>query len=899
MDGNTSQPVKKNNTIKVLILIVLAVAAGIFFVNYLSFNSQKSKASGEVIIMRMYPFVVNKAVNNTFDVNILTQFTQTLTVSGYKFTVSFDKSKLKLTKIVYPISTSQPQTDATVDTAASYATANSEGKITVFATTSSPQTISSGSNPTFAKLTFSVIATGENTVKINTGAIFINSQGTTYYGLPVLDNHVNATASSPPTFNVCHAGPYSASCPIYGDNGIAAALGYIPEGPADVKVAAGTYEPSSATPAANMNQNEYCVININAREISLSPLSGVPIINGGKIIEQNTDRSGAIATGICSRDGNLNIRGFVIESFDYGIHTYGSFNSSSLKSNILRNNAIGIYLDGQNAVANDTMAIGASIFHSNKKSALYINKSTDVTATPLSTINVINNTFYNNGTSGSGSGIQLKGSARTTLKVRNSAFVANKTNGIEWSSGSAIDLAYNLFFNNGSSCATDVTRCTSLFNSLNNTDPKYVNLEEMDFRLSSNSPAINAGDPSIKDSDGTNSDINYYSGPGGIEGGVTSTPTPALSPTPTITPGGPTLTPSPTPTAGPTPTLNPNGVNLIMKLKFQGIVAKPSASSTMNIAVRVVGNNLDKKSTVIFTANDSGIWSGSFTSGVTAGSNYKILVKGPKHIQKKICTSIPTEDYPGTYHCEDGKITLTTGNNTLDFSGIILLAGDLPAQDGIVNSYDTSLARNNLGKNDSSALALADLNLDGVVDSQDYSMIINALSIKFDEGESDTTTTTSTFLGTAQPTTAENNSSGDLIRDNSIYDIFTSYSVAKCQSFSNSKIKDLQVGVLNLAKSYSDLDLSNKETAALSLGKVNINDFIAQDLKKGDTEVSFTTSANLTVKSSELNINSTKNLNKINSFGLSWCPSLTGCDGAPTTMTGKKYLYISQLNICE
>ena len=324
----------------------------------------------------------------------------------------------------------------------------------------------------------------------------------------------------------------------------------------------------------------------------------------------------------------------------------------------------------------------------------------------------------------------------------------------------------------------------------------------------------------------------------------------------------------------------------------------------MSVVVRVIGNNLDKKSTVTFIVDSSGVWSGSFTSGVTAGSKYKVLVKGPKHIQKKICISTPTEDYPGTYHCEDGAITLAAGTNTLNFSGIILLAGDLPTQDGIVNSYDTSLVRNNLGKSDSSSLALADLNLDGVVDSQDYSMIINALSIKFDEGESDTTTT-STFLGTVQSTltptstVSENNSSGDLVRDNSIYDIFTSYSVAKCQNFTSSKIKDLQVGVLNLAKNYSDLNLINKETEALALGKVNINDFLASDLKKGDAEVNFTTKANLSIKSTELNVNFSKNLNQINSFGLSWCPSSTGCDSAPTAMIGKKYLYISKLNICE
>ena len=65
------------------------------------------------------------------------------------------------------------------------------------------------------------------------------------------------------------------------------------------------------------------------------------------------------------------------------------------------------------------------------------------------------------------------------------------------------------------------------------------------------------------------------------------------------------------------------------------------------------------------------------------------------------------------------------------------MVGDLPQQDGLVNSYDISLVRNNIGVAGSqhpAVLALADLNLDGIVDSQDYSLVIAALSIRSDEG---------------------------------------------------------------------------------------------------------------------------------------------------------------------
>ena len=68
-----------------------------------------------------------------------------------------------------------------------------------------------------------------------------------------------------------------------------------------------------------------------------------------------------------------------------------------------------------------------------------------------------------------------------------------------------------------------------------------------------------------------------------------------------------------------------------------------------------------------------------------------------------------------------------------DFSGITLLVGDLPEQDGIVNAYDIGLIINNFGKRDSDILSKADVNMDGIVDTQDYSLVIAALSIRYDE----------------------------------------------------------------------------------------------------------------------------------------------------------------------
>ena len=224
----------------------------------------------------------------------------------------------------------------------------------------------------------------------------------------------------------------------------------------------------------------------------------------------------------------------------------------------------------------------------------------------------------------------------------------------------------------------------------------------------------------------------------------TSTPIP--TPTATTPPSQPTSTPIPTPTA----TTAPGSVSLNLKLKFQGVMKMPANTDqrTMKVKIKVGGGSLsspvpvDVNFTLTENRNsgsDALIWEGSVNlpSQVTPGQNYYLLVKGPKHIQKKICDQKPTETTGGSYACKSGRsITLNSGQNNLDFSGIYLLAGDLPvngAQDGVVDSLDTSYIRNNLGKNNPEVISIADLNLDGRIDSQDWSSVIYALSIKTDE----------------------------------------------------------------------------------------------------------------------------------------------------------------------
>lgn len=205
----------------------------------------------------------------------------------------------------------------------------------------------------------------------------------------------------------------------------------------------------------------------------------------------------------------------------------------------------------------------------------------------------------------------------------------------------------------------------------------------------------------------------------------------------TVNGGGPIITPSITGTPSPTATGGATGnVNLNLKLKFQGISSK-SADSQNSMAVKVKlkkeGESNPTEATGVFSADTNGIWLGKASFNLTSVSGkYLVYIKGPQHIQKKFCDSSPSENNAGTYGCANANISIQVGDNNLDFSKVMLLAGDLD-QNGIVDSVDIALVRNNLGKTDAATLAKADINRDGRVDTQDFSLILAALAVRTDE----------------------------------------------------------------------------------------------------------------------------------------------------------------------
>lgn len=175
---------------------------------------------------------------------------------------------------------------------------------------------------------------------------------------------------------------------------------------------------------------------------------------------------------------------------------------------------------------------------------------------------------------------------------------------------------------------------------------------------------------------------------------------------------------------------------LNMKVRFQGIPTGPREQyRKLDASVTLKGGGQEVKTeTIEFTAQEDGTWNGSMgVDGINSSTKYEIIIKGAKHLAKKICANNPSEALGGTYRCSEPEMNLQEGNNDLSFTGIILLGGDLPQQDGLINAMDFAFIRQNLGSQDGQNLIRGDLNLDGIIDTQDHTIIKTALDFKYDE----------------------------------------------------------------------------------------------------------------------------------------------------------------------
>jgi len=183
---------------------------------------------------------------------------------------------------------------------------------------------------------------------------------------------------------------------------------------------------------------------------------------------------------------------------------------------------------------------------------------------------------------------------------------------------------------------------------------------------------------------------------------------------------------------------NPAGnVSLKLSLKLQGVNKTPTATNKIKVKLNLTnGSSKEEKSDVELTSSseNNGVFTGTVTfSKIIPGPGYQLYVKGPKHVQKRFCSAAPTGG--AEYRCSSNEqIIITSGENTLNLVEVPLLSGDLPLpQDGVLNSRDVVALKKCINKTDAECLNIGDLNYDGAVKAQDFSLIIESMGIKYDD----------------------------------------------------------------------------------------------------------------------------------------------------------------------
>jgi len=178
-------------------------------------------------------------------------------------------------------------------------------------------------------------------------------------------------------------------------------------------------------------------------------------------------------------------------------------------------------------------------------------------------------------------------------------------------------------------------------------------------------------------------------------------------------------------------------VSLKLSLKLQGINHTPSATNKIKVKLKLTnGSSKQELSEVelISSSENNGVFSATVDfKQITPGPGFNLFVKAPKHIQKRYCVATPSGGI--TYRCsKDEQIIITDGLNTLDLTGAPLLSGDLPLpQDGILNSRDVVGLKNCIGKTDATCKNNGDLNYDGAVNGNDFSLLVESMGIKYDD----------------------------------------------------------------------------------------------------------------------------------------------------------------------
>ncbi len=112
--------------------------------------------------------------------------------------------------------------------------------------------------------------------------------------------------------------------------------------------------------------------------------------------------------------------------------------------------------------------------------------------------------------------------------------------------------------------------------------------------------------------------------------------------------------------------------------------------------------------------------------GVTPGSGYTILIKGPVHLARRFCE----DEQVDRCWLGQGNLTITSGENVFDWTALALEPGDIN-RDGIVDATDYTKLKAALGQ--SGEAVQEDLNRNGTVTGQDVVFFLETLSKRYEE----------------------------------------------------------------------------------------------------------------------------------------------------------------------
>jgi hypothetical protein len=153
-----------------------------------------------------------------------------------------------------------------------------------------------------------------------------------------------------------------------------------------------------------------------------------------------------------------------------------------------------------------------------------------------------------------------------------------------------------------------------------------------------------------------------------------------------------------------------------------------NVSQTLSgVQVSVVGNEIDSKGNQVFQVSNLNVGS----SLVGANTNNFVKVKGPFHLRRRMCVDGQSGKTDDATVCNINLFG--RASYVYDFSEYTLLAGDANL-DGVINSVDFSLVKNAVNADAELECGRQyDLNMDGVVNSMDINLVKDALSSKDDE----------------------------------------------------------------------------------------------------------------------------------------------------------------------